>query len=141
MHNLELQEKWMPKNPLYWARNPKLAEERGYIFDQACFYLYRSMFIYPGGGVTPCCFAHDDRQDFGNLYNNGVEEIWNNEAYRSARMLFSRSAPTGGRIETICDKCAVFRQDGARLCGVRPAHEIFLEARSRLADRAAVSTQ
>jgi hypothetical protein len=44
MHNLELQEKWMPNNPLYWERNPKLVEERGYVFDQACFYLYRSMF-------------------------------------------------------------------------------------------------
>ena len=141
MHNLELQEKWMPRNPLYWERNPKLVEDRGYVFDQPCFYLYRSMFIYPGGGVTPCCFAHDERQDFGNLYNNSVMEIWNNNAYRSARMLFSRSLPTEERIETICDKCTVFRQDGAHLCGVRPAHEIFLEARSRLADRMAVSAQ
>ena len=48
---------------------------------RACFYLYRSMFIYPGGGVTPCCFAHDDRQDFGNIYNNSVSEIWNNKTY------------------------------------------------------------
>jgi MoaA/NifB/PqqE/SkfB family radical SAM enzyme len=141
MHNLELQEKWMPRNPLYWERNPKLVEDRGYVFDQPCFYLYRSMFIYPGGGVTPCCFAHDERQDFGNLYNNSIMEIWNNNAYRSARMLFSRSLPTEERIETICDKCTVFRQDGAHLCGVRPAHEIFLEARSRLADRTAVSAQ
>jgi MoaA/NifB/PqqE/SkfB family radical SAM enzyme len=141
MHNLELQEKWMPRNPLYWERNPKLVEDRGYVFDQPCFYLYRSMFIYPGGGVTPCCFAHDERQDFGNLYNNSVMEIWNNNAYRSARMLFSRSLPTEERIETICDKCTVFRQDGAHLCGVRPAHEIFLEARSRLADRMAVSAR
>jgi MoaA/NifB/PqqE/SkfB family radical SAM enzyme len=134
MHNLELQEKWMPRNPLYWERNPRLVEERGYVFDRACFYLYRSMFIYPGGGVTPCCFAHDERQDFGDLYSNSVAEIWNNKAYRSARMLFSRSAPTENRIETICDMCTVFRQDGAHLCGVRPAHEIFLEARSRLTD-------
>jgi radical SAM protein with 4Fe4S-binding SPASM domain len=141
MHNLELQEKWMPRNPLYWERNPRLVEERGYVFDRACFYLYRSMFIYPGGGVTPCCFAHDDNWDFGNLYNNSVAEIWNNKTYRSARMLFSKSAPTEDRIETICDKCTVFRQDGAHLCGVRPAHEVFLEERRRLADRVAVSAR
>ena len=141
MHNLELQEKWMPRNPSYWERNPKLVEERGHVFDQPCFYLYRSMFIYPGGGVTPCCFAHDENQDFGDLYNSSVEEIWNNTAYRSARMLFSRSRPIEERIETICDKCTMFRQDGAHLCGVRPAHEVFLEARSRLAARVAVSAQ
>ena len=136
MHKAELQEKWIPDNPLYWERNPKLVEERGYVFDRACFYLYRSMFIYPGGGVTPCCFAHDDRQDFGNIYENSVAEIWNNETYRSARMLFSKRAPTERRAETICDKCTVFRQDGAHLCGVRSAHNLFLEERA--AHRAAV---
>jgi MoaA/NifB/PqqE/SkfB family radical SAM enzyme len=138
MHDTQLQEKWMPGNPLYWERHPKLVEARGYVFDQTCFYLYRSMFIYPGGGVTPCCFAHDDRQDFGNLYNSSVSEIWNNKTYRSARMLFSRTAPTEDRVKTICDKCTVFRQDGAHLCGVRPAHEIFLEERKRAARPAVV---
>jgi len=130
IHKAELQEKWMPDNPLYWERNPKLVEERGHIFDRACFYLYRSMFIYPGGGVTPCCFAHDDGQDFGNIYKNSVSEIWNNKAYRSARMLFSKKAPSESRKETICDKCTIFRQDGAHLCGVRPARDLFLEERA-----------
>ena len=130
MHKAELQEKWMPDNPLYWERNPKLVEDRGYVFDRACFYLYRSMFIYPGGGVTPCCFAHDDRQDFGNIYKNSVSEIWNNKMYRSARMLFSKRAPAESHVETICDKCTVFRQDGAHLCGVRSARDVFLEERT-----------
>ncbi|MGC2413879.1 MAG: radical SAM protein [Stellaceae bacterium] len=130
MHNAELQDKWMPDNPLYWERNPKLVEERGYVFDRACFYLYRSMFIYPGGGVTPCCFAHDDRQDFGNIYRNSVAEIWNSEMYRSSRMLFSKTAPSESRVETVCDKCTVFRQDGAHLCGVRSARDVFLEERA-----------
>lgn len=138
MHNVRLQEKWMPDNPLYWERNPKVVEERGYLFDQNCYYLYRSMFIYPDGGVTPCCFAHDDRQDFGNLYTNSVAEIWNNKKYRSSRILFSRTPPTEERVETICDKCTVFRQDGARLCGVRPAHDVFLEQRRNLAPARAV---
>ena len=93
MHNLELQEKWMPRNPWIGSGIARLVEERGYVFDRACFYLYRSMFIYPGGGVTPCCFAHDDKLDFGNLYNNSVPEIRNNKTYRVARyLLFSKSA-------------------------------------------------
>jgi len=138
MHKQELEEKWMPDNPLYWERHPKIVEERGYVFDRPCFYLYRSMFIYPGGGVTPCCFAHDDRQDFGNIYANSVSEIWNNKTYRSARMLFSKKPPEEEREETICDKCTVFRQDGAHLCGVRSAHEVFLEERKLAAHRVAV---
>jgi radical SAM protein with 4Fe4S-binding SPASM domain len=137
MYKRELQEKWMPANPMYWERHPKLVEERGYVFDQACFYLYRSMFIYPGGGVTPCCFAHDDRQDFGNIYKNSVSEIWNNKMYRSSRMLFSKTAPVEDRLETICDRCTVFRQDGASLCGVRSARDVFLEGRKPPAHSAA----
>lgn len=135
MHRLDLQEKFMPANPLYWERNPRLVAERGYVFDRPCFYLYRSMFMYPGGGVTPCCFAHDDRQDFGNIHQNSVAEIWNNKTYRSARMLFAKGAPSEDRVETICDKCTIFRQDGAALCGVRSAHEVFLEERQRAAER------
>src|SRR5262249_19248598 len=38
LHNSALQEKWMPDNPLYWERNPKIVEDRGYVFDRACFY-------------------------------------------------------------------------------------------------------
>jgi MoaA/NifB/PqqE/SkfB family radical SAM enzyme len=138
MHKSELQKEWMPDNPLYWERNPKLVEERGYVFDQACFYLYRSMFIYSGGGVTPCCFAHDERQDFGNIYQNSISEIWNNEMYRSARMLFSGTAPGENRVAVVCDKCTVFRQDGAHLCGVRSARDVFLKGRKQAAKTAAV---
>ena len=138
MHRLDLQEKWMPDNPLYWERNPRLVEDRGYIFDRTCFYLYRAMFIYPGGGVTPCCFAHDDAQDFGNIYKNSVPEIWNNKTYRSSRMLFAKSPPAEHRVETICDKCTVFRQDGASLCGVRPARDVFLEERKQATRHVAV---
>ncbi len=136
MHDKSLQDKWMPENPLYWERNPSLVEERGYVFDQPCFYLYRSMFIYTGGGVTPCCFAHDAGHDFGNILTHSVAEIWNNHQYRSSRMLFSKKAPTETRVETLCDACTVFRQDGAHLCGVRSAQEIFFDQRELTATAA-----
>ena len=143
MHDQSLQEKWMPENPLYWERNPAVVEQRGYLFDQPCYYLYRSMFIYPGGGVTPCCFAHDSSHDFGNILTQSVAEIWNNQKYRSARKLFARKLSPElleePRVEVICVACMVFRQDGAHLCGVRPAHEIFLEGRARAAAKAASS--
>jgi len=144
MHDQSLQEKWMPENPLYWERNPAIVEQRGYLFDQTCYYLYRSMFIYPGGGVTPCCFAHESGHDFGNLLTHSVTEIWNNQKYRSSRMLFAKKLSPEllkeARVKTLCDACTVFRQDGAHLCGVRPAQEIFLEARVRAAEKVEVSS-
>ena len=133
MHKPELQEKWMPDNPLYWERNPKLVEERGYVFDQACFYLYRSMFIYPGGGVTPCCFAHDDKQDFGNIYQNSIRRFGTTNITDPRECFFQRQLRPRIEFETICDKCTVFRQDGAHLCGVRSARDVFLEGRKEAA--------
>ena len=135
MHDKSFEDKWMPENPLYWECHPKVVEQRGYLHDQPCYYLYRSMFIYTGGGVTPCCFAHDSNHDFGNILAQSVPEIWNNPKYRSARMLFSKVAPLEARVETLCDTCTLFRQDGARLCGVPSAHELFLQDRARAAAR------
>jgi MoaA/NifB/PqqE/SkfB family radical SAM enzyme len=129
LYDTSLQDKWMPDNPLYHERHPKLSEQQGFIFDRACYYLYRSMFIYTGGGVTPCCFAHDENHDFANIFEHSVPEIWNNDAYRSARMLFSRNPPKEPRRKVLCDSCALFRQDGAKACGVRPAFKVMLEQR------------
>ena len=72
MGDRDLRDKWMPKDPLFLERDPAIAAERGYLYDRTCFYLYRSMAIYHGGGVTPCCFTHERRHDFGNILEHSV---------------------------------------------------------------------
>ena len=134
LHDESLQKEWMPDNPLYHEMHPKRIDELGYIFDQTCYYLYRSMFIYTGGGVTSCCFAHDEKQDFGNILKNSVDEIWNNDSYRSARMLFAKNPKNEPRKKVLCDSCALFRQPGATACGVRPARDLILEQRIKTAN-------
>ncbi len=119
MGDRDFYEKWMPENPLYLERTPALAAERGYIYDRTCFYLYRSMAIHYGGGVTPCCFTHERKYDFGDILKNTVEEIWNNHHYRSARTLFNRQPPREARTSVVCDLCPVFRQTRGGSCGVR----------------------
>jgi len=111
-------ERWMPEDPLYLERTPTIAADRGYIYDRNCFYLYRSMAIHYGGGVTPCCFTHERKFDFGDILHSTVAEIWNNHHYRSARMLFNRRQPQGERLSVVCDFCPIFRQSGHRTCGV-----------------------
>jgi radical SAM protein with 4Fe4S-binding SPASM domain len=111
-----LSEKWMPENPTYWELNPKIVDSQGYLFDQTCFYLYRSMTFYPGGGVSPCCFTHDKNHDFGNILESELDEIWNNERFRSARMLFSKKKSEEQRVEVICDVCPIFKQEGGHAC-------------------------
>ena len=130
IHDQSLQDEWMPDNPLYHEMNPKWVDERGYVFDETCYYLYRSMFIYTGGGVTSCCHAHDENHDFGNILENTVDEIWNNDYYRSARMLFAENPKPEPRKEVLCDTCALYKQPGATKCGVTPARDIIIQQRT-----------
>ena len=119
MGDQDLRDMFMPDDPLFWERHPALADQRGYIYDRACFYLYRCMSIYYGGGVTPCCFTHERRHDFGDIHQGSVEDIWNNAKYRSARMLFSKRPPREERVPVVCDVCPIFRQDGRHACGAQ----------------------
>jgi radical SAM protein with 4Fe4S-binding SPASM domain len=74
----------------------------------ACFYLYRSITVNPDGRVSPCCIVYGEKNDFGHSLTQGVDELWNNEHYQSARALFSKKGtPT---VDTICDRCHIFQQ-------------------------------
>jgi radical SAM protein with 4Fe4S-binding SPASM domain len=84
----------------------------------ACFYLYRSITINPDGRVSPCCIVYGEKNDFGHSLAGSVDELWNNERYQSARALFAtRGTPT---VDTICDRCHIFRQRAPRRR--RPLH-------------------
>ena len=107
-----IREKWLPNNSLFHEYDPRLAETRGYIEDKACFYLYRSMTIDPNGSVAPCCFAREESHSFGNLLHDSLDDIWNNDYYRSARALFSSRAPQEQRREVLCDICPMYRKCG-----------------------------
>jgi MoaA/NifB/PqqE/SkfB family radical SAM enzyme len=116
MHDDSLRERWLPDDPVFQQRYPDGAKERGYVYDRSCFYLYRSMSIYPGGGVTPCCFTHDRKDDFGDINSGSIMEIWNNRHFRSARMLFNDKPPAEERIQVVCDECPIYRQPGKAAC-------------------------
>ena len=37
----------------------------------------------PSGDIAPCCIARVN--SFGNLYENSIEEIWNNQNFKDFR--------------------------------------------------------
>ncbi len=115
LHDRPLAEAWMPENPKYWRVNSLKLEKQPFMFDQPCFYLYRSITVNPDGMVSPCCALYDTQHDFGNLLSDRLEGIWNNEKYQSARASFS-TRPEAGLPRTVCTRCEVFRHPGA-ICG------------------------
>ena len=109
MFNAELADQFMPEDTDYHQYNPNLLLGKEYMDDQVCHYLYRTAAINSDGGITPCCFLIEDKHDFGNLNEESVDEIWNNDKYRSARSLYSRK-PEEGHKPTACNTCPLFKQ-------------------------------
>ncbi len=105
-----VRDEWMPTNKVYREHDPALAQQRGYILDQACFYLYRTMRIDPDGSIAPCCYARDRTHNYANLDDGDLREIWNNRYYVSSRQLFARKPLPKDRIKTFCDECPMYKR-------------------------------
>jgi len=110
--NVELGKQWLPDLPDYQAYDPRKIEQKGYMHDERCFYLYRGMTINPAGQVAPCCVVHHSQYDFGNLVTHELAEVWNNPHYRASRALFSKK-PHVAEVETVCGTCPLFKYEGA----------------------------
>jgi MoaA/NifB/PqqE/SkfB family radical SAM enzyme len=113
LENMELAAQWMPEDPRFRGYAPETILERGYLYDEACFYPYRAITINPDGGVAPCCAISHTRWDFGQVPRQTVREIWNNRHYRSARSLFS-NRPIVDPVSTVCDGCVLYKQQKHR---------------------------
>lgn len=104
------EEKWMPTDPAYWDVHPGRLRKEGYLWDEPCYYLYRSMTVNPGGGIAACCIVYKERQDFGNLLTDDLGDIWNNRQYQASRALFAKGARVRNPAGTICDGCFLFNR-------------------------------
>jgi MoaA/NifB/PqqE/SkfB family radical SAM enzyme len=67
--------------------------------------LWEGMVINWDGGVAPCCWLHDHKNDFENAFDRPLREIWNGKAYTSSRRVFAYGGPKAGEISTICTRC------------------------------------
>lgn len=83
-----------------------------------CFWPHYSMVVKYNGDVIPCCEHRmaaqhapgADARVFGNVFEKGVEEIWNSRDYRLARRLVSdpgRSEREPELKKHFCDGCFV----------------------------------
>lgn len=108
LKNVELGEQWLSDLPEFRGYEPKTMRDRGWLYDEKCFYLWRAMTVNPRGEVAPCCAISHAKYDFGNLVESSLDEVWNNAYYRSARSLFSKQ-PIADPVETVCHVCPLFK--------------------------------
>jgi radical SAM protein with 4Fe4S-binding SPASM domain len=94
-----LQNEWLPPLPAFRA-----FEDQGENLLRngrtKCFWLWRTVIINCDGGILPCCLY--DTKEWGNLYREPFEQIWNSETYRRARR--SRGLASTEN-DDICDRC------------------------------------
>jgi len=103
----ELREKWLSRNPAYRGEFDYFRED-GYLCDNRCHFLWRTLVVNWDGSLTPCCCVYDEKADFGNLMEEPFSKVWNNPKYRSARAIFGPgSSPE--RVSTICSTCKIYR--------------------------------
>jgi radical SAM protein with 4Fe4S-binding SPASM domain len=69
-----------------------------------CNELWDTMVINWDGGVSPCCWVHQEENDFGNIFNASLAELWNNNAYTSSRRALIPYLEPGQK-RTICTIC------------------------------------
>jgi radical SAM protein with 4Fe4S-binding SPASM domain len=108
--NVDLAGRWMSDDPKFRGYDPKPIRDRGYLYDERCFYPYRAITINPDGGVAPCCAISHTRWDFGSVHAQTIRELWNSKQYQSARSLFSKR-PIADPVATVCDRCPLYRQE------------------------------
>ena len=80
-------ERWLPREHPEYLRNDPF--DKPYSEDgQVCWRLWRSAVVNWDGGFAPCCYLTDKTQDFGDLNESSVNEVWNNAKYTTARGLY-----------------------------------------------------
>jgi MoaA/NifB/PqqE/SkfB family radical SAM enzyme len=70
-----------------------------------CDDLWEHMIINWDGGTAPCCWLHDAKNDFGNVFIDPIRKIWNGEPYIYSRKVISRKSTAGCSNATICGTC------------------------------------
>lgn len=89
---------WLPNNPEFRYAS---YEQSGTV--EPCHWPWSGFVVNWNGDVAPCCIVDDSDSDFGNIFNDGLEKIWNNEYYISARSEFSNEKEITK--DTICNVC------------------------------------
>ena len=89
---------WLPDNPEFRYAS---YEQSGKV--EPCHWPWSGFVVNWNGDVAPCCIVDDSESDFGNILDDGLEKIWNNEYYISARSEFSNEKEITK--PTICNVC------------------------------------
>jgi len=123
--------KWLPEDSRYHRYNAEELEKRWQAVERQrnlseagdrpdaaqedlkrkvnCSWLWTQTTVNWDGSVNPCCAIYDPSEDFGNISDTSLKNIWNNEKYRESRR-FSSKGEVGDTV-TVCMRCPLAMHD------------------------------
>jgi len=118
---------WIPLNEEFsnYRREEVRGERTSDCFekpqDALCNWPWEAITINPDGSVSPCCAVEDERDDFGNIFQQPFKEVWNNEKYRTARR-YIKDKTAQSADGNICVNC---RHSGMINIDILSCHSFF----------------
>ena len=107
---------WIPQNREYSNYDIEKIKRHEHQIDKISMYFkssqgdmcnwpWEAIVINPNGSVSPCCSVEDEKDDFGNIFDQPFKEFWNSEKYRVARnYIRDKKQPSAGN-SNICVGC------------------------------------
>jgi radical SAM protein with 4Fe4S-binding SPASM domain len=102
---------WIPVNPEYSNYNDKIKED-SMTFDYFklndkafCHWPWEAIAINTNGSISPCCSVEEEKYDFGNIFDQPFEELWNGEMYQTARKYIKNKEVNVKDRKHICAEC------------------------------------
>jgi radical SAM protein with 4Fe4S-binding SPASM domain len=120
---------WIPLNPNYSNYNIKeissnelTSEHFKLIQESFCSWPWEAIAINPNGSVSSCCSVEEEKDDFGNIFDQPFEELWNDEKYQMAREYIRNRNQNITSDKNICAGC---RHSGLINIDILSCHSFF----------------
>jgi radical SAM protein with 4Fe4S-binding SPASM domain len=85
-------------------------ENRSHYEKQYCEFPFTSLTVMAEGSVVPCTQDYNSEMPLGNIREDSLEKIWNNESYRQFREWHVTGAfPAGHKCISRCDQKKIFQ--------------------------------
>ena len=120
---------WIPLNPEYSNYHAEKINEKDMTYNyfksasgSPCNWLWEAITVNPNGSVSPCCSVEEEKDDFGNIFDQPFEDFWNKEKYQSARNYIRDNTQRTSGNNNICIGC---RHSGLTNIDILSCHSFF----------------
>lgn len=103
---------WMPLNPQYSNYRADQIKDNDLTSDHFkkaqkpfCNWPWEAIAVNTNGSSSVCCSVEDEKDDFGNIFDQPFEKYWNSEKYQTVRTYIRDKDPQAVSAKFVCVDC------------------------------------